>query len=87
MKDFKEANLYPQEHQHSDGRILLNRSAAKELRDVLTKLLGDLGQQPPDRKALSGSIGTYSSDGEGYRLLIEIVDGKIQEDPFYVDPF
>ncbi len=75
-------NIYGQYDNHTEAKIVGNRTGLLELRDVINKAL-------KDGTAISGNDDPlFASDGEGYEIIVElhndswgIIEGTGKEDP------
>ena len=65
-------NIYGQEMEHCDARIIGNKEGLTELRDTINNALMSGGKA----KTLRTHDPLFASDGEGYNILIECHDDK-----------
>jgi len=65
-------HLYPQSDEHTNGRIVGSRKALTALRDQLDHIV--------EHGAAYVHRGYYTADGEGYDLIVELLD-KGPHDP------
>lgn len=70
----KHINLYSQEDYHDDATIIATKEGLEALRNVIDNLLSGKTSRAIGKKI--DAIYSYDSDGEGYRLFVEMLEEK-----------
>ncbi len=64
-------NIFGQEDNHTDAKIIGNKEGLLQLRNTIDKAMQE-GKATTEADVINGDTALFASDGEGYEVIIEM---------------